>query len=247
MAIWPRQSDMEGLVGSGRRRGGAPLGRPATALLPLVAVLLVCGAACSGGSGGTGARATGSESTVPGETTTTTSQPATTVKPGGPPQTPLTGPVQTSPPPRPKDSYLPVGVVDQISPPGTKAFELLADGKCGPLLRQIENAESPTTSAWRDSDVSPQLTLLYTAAAHACLSHWSIAQADFQQVKLPLDCGFRVTTDGLVVGPNWSASFDTAAKCHATRMLVYNWTKGLLAAHKADPKFVPNFPTPPTP
>jgi hypothetical protein len=137
-------------------------------------------------------------------------------------------------------------VVDQIVPPETKAFELLAAGQCGPLLRQIENAEDPTTIAWKDGGVPDQLTLLYTAAAHACLSHWSIAQTDFQQVKLPIDCGFRMTADGLSI-PNWSSSFSKVADCHSTRNLVYDWTKGLLASHRANPKYVPNFPTPPKP
>jgi hypothetical protein len=210
------------------------------AAFPLLALLLFLAAGCGGGSGGSGGGTGATDSTVAAATTDTTNQP------GGPPQTPLTGPLQTTPTTRANDPYLPVGVVDQVFPPGTKAFELLAAGNCGPLLRQVEQAEAPTTATWKEGGVPDQLTLLYTAAAHACLAHWSIAQTDFQQVKLPIDCGFRVTSDGLTI-PNWSSSFTKVADCHTARTLVYNWTKGLLAAHRADPKFVPNFPTPPKP
>ncbi|MDQ1358393.1 MAG: hypothetical protein QOG44_2766 [Acidimicrobiaceae bacterium] len=235
------ETETEGLVTVPSR----PERRTATATIALVALLLVSGAACGGGSGGTGALASGSDSTA-ADTTATTSSSSVTTEPGGPPQTPLTGPVQTPPPTRPKDSYLPAGVVDQVFPPGTKAFQLLAAGSCGPLLRQIENAEAPTTTKWSDGGVPPELIHLYTAAAQACLSHWSIAQTEFQQITFPIDCGFDTSVDP-PLSPNSASSFDTPAKCQAARTLVYNWTKGLLASHKANSKFVPNFPTPPKP
>lgn len=271
MASWPRQQTT---------------GRATAGMFPLLALCLVAGAACGGGSGSANASGTAPIVSV-GPTDTT-------IQAGGPPQTPLTGPLQTAPTTRPDsplvtaptngadiprpsapttgsvssplpttsttrpkplpttsttrpdDAYLPVGVVDQIFPPGTKAFELLATGECGPLLRQIENAEAPTTATWSEGNGVPdQLTLLYSAAAHACLAQWSIAQTDFQQVKQPIDCGFTETAPNMETAPNWSSSFETAADCQMVRNLVYSWTKGLLTAHQSDPSFVPHFPTQP--
>ena len=111
----------------------------------------------------------------------------------GPPQTPLTDPEQTTPPTRPSDSYLSAGVVDQVFPPGTKATELLAAGQCAPLLRRVEKAEAHEHVEGRER--ARPTHLLYTAAAQACMSHWSTAQTTFQKVVLPIDCGLDVTND----------------------------------------------------
>ena len=162
-----------------------------------------------------------------------------------PPTPPVTAPLPTFVEPPPTHPYLPGGPVDQIFPPGTKAYELLADGDCGPLLRQIEQGEPPEgetepTPVWA-GNVPAEATLLYRAAANACLSRWGVAKTQFLQVLLPLDCGF------VDAEPPVASLFETKEECLAIRMPVYRWTEALLAAHTADPQFVPKFNPPPTP
>jgi len=160
-----------------------------------------------------------------------------------PPQTPLTAPRTTvTTAPRRTDPYLPAGIYDDVFPPGTTAFEDLAKGNCGSLLKQIEVGKGSAPKSWKEGDVPDQLIRLYTAAAHACLSQWTPAVAAFQRITLPFDCGFDANGR-----PPWSTSFESNDDCRSVRMKVYDWTSSLLKAHASDPSFVPNFPTPPVP
>ena len=212
-------------------------------------VLVVVLGACGGSSSGT--VTTGSSTTAgpfPSSTalvdpsTTTVNTPTTP----GPPRTPKTGPLTTPTTARRTDSYLPPGVVDQVFPPGTKAYELLTTGRCGPLLRQIRGpitpAEEPTTVAWEAGKVPASLTNLYVAAGEACLANWVPARAAFQKVKQAELC----PTDPAGTLLTTTTSSKSAADCRDTRNRVYQWTESLLKAHDANPAFVPNFKPPPT-
>jgi hypothetical protein len=179
-------------------------------------------------------------SIAPSETSTTRRVSTTP----GPPQTPLTGPLTTPPTVRPVDDYLPAGVPDQIFPPGTAAYQLLKDGQCGPLLRQITSGEAPAAAPWRSGGVPQTLTDLYTAAANACLANWAPAQAAFLRVATGKLCE-PDPNDPTNLLPAYSSGFQTVAACQETRLRVYRWTERLLKAHNADRAFVPNFPTPP--
>ncbi|MEA2827292.1 MAG: hypothetical protein QOG43_1731 [Actinomycetota bacterium] len=183
---------------------------------------------------------------APPTTRVTTTTAATSPSGYEPPVPPVTGPLPTSPQARPTQPYLPRGPVDQVFPPGTKAYQLLADGDCGPLLRQIEQGEprrgeTERNPAWTGDVVPLETTFLYQAAANACLGRWEVATTQFGQIVLPLTCGF--------VGGEAAAGtvFASVAECQAVRMPVYRWTQALLAAHAADPAFVPNFDPPPRP
>jgi hypothetical protein len=216
----------------------------ATRAVPAVAMFLLL-VACGGGSSDTtasGTTGTGTDATdsIPAPSTATTRPVATTP---GPPQTPRTGPLTTPPTARGKDDYLPAGVPDQIFPPGTAAYQLLKDGQCGPLLRQITKGEAPTTAAWSAGGVPAPLTDLYTSAAQACLAQWVPAKAAFQRIVTSKLCETDPGNPGIL--PPWSSSFTTATACQDERLRVYRWTENLLKAHDANPAFVPNFPTPP--
>ena len=120
---------------------------------------------------------------------------------------------------------------------------MLRRGDCGPLLREIEADWPPPGSADPDSPgptFPDALTYLYRSAAKACLSQWVGAEADFRLIDTGKLC------DHFGDGP-WNQSFATEPECRQFRMTVYQWTAALLKAHRADPTFVPNFPTPPTP
>ena len=197
-------------------------------------------AGCGGGSSDTVASGTDTTDRTPVATTASTKPVAVTP---GPPQTPLTGPLTTPPTARAKDDYLPAGVPDQIFPPGTSAYQLLKDGQCGPLLRQITKGEAPTTAAWRAGGVPATLTDLYTAAAQACLAQWAPAKAAFQRVVTTKLCEPDPANPGVL--PPWSSSFTTTTACQEERLRVYRWTENLIKAHDANPAFVPNFPAPP--
>lgn len=187
-----------------------------------------------------GACGGGNDLAVGGDPTTsdpvTTSVPATTQAPpttATTPQTPRTGPLTTPPSVRPVDAYLPAGVRDQIFPPDTDAFPLLAAGKCGPLLREIEEK-------W--SGMPASLMLLYRSAAEACLSKWKEAEADYKRIDPAKICNKDDENN-----TGWDSSFETQEECVGVRMQVYKWTFSLLTARRSNPKFVPNFPTRPTP
>ena len=196
---------------------------------------------------------------VPGSTTGSVS--ATPGTPG----TPVTGRLTTPPPtgtsprlpdgvphpagptsrtPPPSDPYLPAGVPDAIFPPGTKAYELLSGGQCGPLLRQIEEGETPTTVAWADGRVPAAVTDLYVAAGNACLARWAPAKAAYSRVSVDKVCELDPDTGQL---PSSASSFKSVAACEKTRSDVHAWTGRLLKAHDADPRYVPKFPKPPKP
>jgi hypothetical protein len=141
------------------------------------------------------------------------------------------------------DDYLPAGVPDQIFPPGTAAYQLLKDGECGPLLRQITNGEAPTSVSWTAGGIPSTLTSLYTAAAHACLAQWSPAQAAFRRIDTGKLCEVDPANPGVL--PPSASSFATVAACRDLRLRVYRWTENLLKAHDTNPAFIPNFPRPP--
>lgn len=121
---------------------------------------------------------------------------------------------------------------------------MLRRGDCGPLLREI-NAEWPAPGSAEADPAVPSfpdaLTYLYRAAAKACLSQWAGAEADFRLIDTGKLCAHFDD------GGGWNSAFRSEAECRQVRMRVYEWTSGLLKAHRADPAFVPNFPTPPTP
>lgn len=125
-------------------------------------------------------------------------------------------------------SYPAGGAVDDVFPPGTPAYTLLASGDCKELLRQIDHGNpeyQPDPSKdpvgippWFDS--VPELLdedtyRLYRSAAEACLLQWDRAASDFAKISAP---------PGL-----------------APRQQVYEWAAALLADHRADPNFVPDF------
>lgn len=215
-------------------------------------VCLFCLLVACGGSGSIETRAGGvgdqETTTVTPAVTTTAAQAvtATTVRVAttpGPPQTPVSGAL-TTPSTRRVDDYLPAGVPDQIFPPGTSAYQLLKEGQCGPLLRQITKAEAPTTATWSAGGVPAVLTDLYTAAANACLAQWTPAQAAFARVLLTKICPLDPDDPKMLLNP-FSSSFSTVAACQAERLRVYRWTESLLKSHTDNPAFVPNFPTRP--
>jgi hypothetical protein len=161
-------------------------------------------------------------------------EPATTTPNADrPPQTPATGPLTTPPTARGADPYLPVGLPDPVFPLNTRAYELLQQGQCGPLLRQITEGEPPKKS-WAAEGVPEAVIDLYTAASLACLSRWAEARAAFE----------RISTSTLCLNP--AHDFETVEACQEQRLAVHRWTEDLLEAHDADPSFVPNFPTSPT-
>ena len=212
--------------------------------VPVLAVLVLsssCGGATETADQGPTTETTVSVASTALATTTTKQQVTTTP---GPPRTPVTGPLTTPTTVRPVDDYLPPGVPDQIFPPGTAAYQLLKDGQCGPLLRQITTGEAPTAAAWRAGGVPQTLTDLYTAAANACLAKWTAAQAAFSRVVLAKLCE-PDPNDPSNVLPAYSSGFQTVAACQETRLRVYRWTERLLKAHNANPAFSPNFPKPP--
>lgn len=235
----------------------------AVAPVALVVLLTACGGSdssdtvASGGSGDetttTGATSDTTETTV---TSTTTEGPSTSTGNGGrtvttksPPVTPgppRTGPLTTPPTVRPIDPYLPPGVVDQVTPPGTLANELLSKRKCGALLRQIRGPiterELPTTVSWKEGSIEPDLTNLYLAAGEVCLSNWAAAAAAFRQVSTANLCPVDPEDPEQLAG---ITSFESPALCRATRGDVYRWTERLLRAKAANPAFVPNFQPPP--
>lgn len=177
-----------------------------------------------------------SATTVPSASPTTTPTPGARgtarQSPGpGAPQTPVTGPLQTPTTaraidPRPR----PAGVPDQVFPPGTKAYELLANGDCEALLVEIVG----DSSSWVEGNIAPSSIHPYSAAGHACLSHWADAESHFRLIDTRAICVESVQ--------GMNNSFDDAATCQDLRMSVYLWTARLLKAHQADPAFVPNFP-----
>ena len=170
---------------------------------------------------------TGTTAPTPTLTETTARPPTPTVR------TPRTGPLTTPPSVRGTDAYLPAGVIDQIFPPGTEAFKMLAGGQCGPLLSEVKETWTGMPAA---------LTLLYKAGAEACLSNWSEARADFGRIDLAKICNKDDPNNN-----GWDSSFATQKDCVMVRMMVYKWTAALLNAQKTNPTFVPNFPSPPTP
>jgi len=224
----------------------------------LFIAIVVLAAACSGGQepktlragAAAGASLPESSTTVQGEVTTT--QPS--VAPASSSDAPAgaaTGPVpappkgrDSSPNPPPGDTQRPLppppekknshrsypagGAVDDVFPPGTPAYTLLASGDCKELLRQIDQGNpeyQPDPSKdpvgippWFDS--VPELLdedtyRLYRSAAEACLLQWDLAASDFARISAPP--GF------------------------APRQRVYEWAAALLADHRADPNFVPDF------
>lgn len=218
-------------------RAGNPLGRRRARAQHAAFVLAVLLVAACGGGGGEVEVGAGSTPAEPAPTTIvdTTTPASTQVTPttGRTPQTPRTGPLTTPPSVRPADAYLPAGVRDQIFPPNTNAFEMLARGECGPLLREIKEK-------W--SGMPPSLTLLYRAAGQVCLSKWREAEADHKRIDLTKICNKDDENNS-----GWDSSFATQEDCIAVRMQVYKWTSAMLAARRANPRFVPNFSPPPTP
>ena len=210
--------------------------------VPVLAVVVLC-SSC-GASTETAGQVSTTASTAPTTVAPTTSSRIGTTTTPGPPRTPVTGPLTTPPTARAVDDYLPPGVPDQIFPPGTKAYLLLKDGQCGPLLRQITQGEEPTDTAWRAGGVPQTLTDLYTAAANACLANWAAAQTAFSRIVTTKLCE-PDPNDPSNLLPAYSSAFQTVAACQETRLRVYRWTERLLKAHAADPAFKPNFPTPP--
>lgn len=218
--------------------------RLARAVIPLLFSGLVVGC---GGSSAPQTVTDGPTSQVASTAPTigTQDEPATTTPNADrPPQTPATGPLTTPPTARGADPYLPAGLPDQIFPPGTAAYELLQQGQCGPLLRQITEAEPPTTSSWAAGGVPETLIDLYTAAGLACLSRWSEARAAFERISTSTLCLDPET--GELDGNGSASDFETVEACQEQRLAVHRWTEDLLEAHDADPSFVPNFPTSPT-
>jgi hypothetical protein len=178
----------------------------------------------------------------PPQTSPTPGPPQTSPTPG-PPQTPATGPLTTPPTAQAVDPYLPAGLPDQVFPPGTAAYELLAAGECGPLLRQITSGEAPTTSSWSAGGVPDPITDLYTAAAEACLASWASAQEAFDRISTSALCIDPETGDLYADGS--TSSFPSVTECQEQRLGEYQWTEDLLEASEANAAFVPNFPTPP--
>lgn len=129
-------------------------------------------------------------------------------------------------------------MADQVFPPGTEAYELLATGQCDSLLHQIRDDPSPpdvpTTVSWKKGGVPDTLTDLYVAAGEACLANWGPAQDAFQRVSTAKLC----ERDFL---------YSTGESCKEVRLRVYRWTENLLSLYNADHAFVPNFPPPPPP
>lgn len=227
--------------GRRHRRDGRVAASTATVLFSMVLLAPACGG--GGNTLETAANTASSEVSAPGESTTSSALPdsnGTTRPIPGPPQTPATGPLRTPAPPRRTDPYLPAGVPDQVNPPGTEAYQLLRMGSCGPLLREIRDGKPPDIPSWAEGSVPPPLIALYSAAAEACLSQWTAAQADFQRIDMGAVCTF----DAPDVASNSAASFKNEKECLQLRTKVRDWTAGLLKAHAADPKFVPKFPTP---
>jgi hypothetical protein len=127
----------------------------------------------------------------------------------------------------------PAGVPDEVYPPGTRAYELLERGHCKELLAKITNGEP----SWVGGKIQPALIHLYSAAGHACLSHWADAESHFRLIDT---AGVCVEPEDV---PGTNSSFEgDLVKCQEVRMAVYHWTARLLKAHQADPAFVPNFP-----
>jgi hypothetical protein len=104
------------------------------------------------------------------------------------------------------------GPVDQVFPPDTPAYELLAAGQCAQLRGHIE--------AWDDQVVDeegPDTVELYRSAAHACLGEWVQAIEAFDRIGTP------------------------ELKGICPREAVYAWLQPLIEAKKADPGFEPEF------
>jgi len=236
---------------AGRRR--RPTGRPRLTTTSALSVLVFLATGCGGG-GEAKKVVLGGPPSSPETTTaldaTTTSPPATassaaapTTRPSAsgpgttaagrgtdppPPHPPVTGIIPPPPTVRAVNQYLPPGFVDIVSPPQTDAGEFLRDGRCSDLLRDIAASWKPSNG---DPAVPDQDLFLYRAAGEACLSQWVPAERDFQQVKPPPAFATETCT----------FERDKAA-CLAARTLVRDWTAGLLASHRANPAFVPNFP-----
>ena len=214
-------------------------------------VLFTVASACSGGNGGkteeVGGNPPGSSTAGPStiaSTPTTAASSASTV-PGPPGQgeptgltpddaPPLQGPPPTAGPDTSSTDYPEGGPVDNVIPPNVDAYALLRQGKCSRLINYINNG-GPDEAAgpWEDSVDSLDVVYLYRAAAEACLSLWESAERDF----------------GLIGNPDFSGSCGgnvALAECQRARQAVHEWTSELLAAHEADPSFVPRFPYPPS-
>lgn len=215
----------------------------------VVTVLLAT--ACGGGGGEViqgGPPTSAPAPEPPGASTTSppsTSAPATTARAStattvrrtepGPPQPPMTGTLAPPTTARPVTPYLPSSVVDNVFPPDTPAAQLLSAGQCSLLLQRIVGDATHTPWKAPAFPVADPVIFLYRAAAEACLSRWADAERDFRQVSPP-------PTFQTVICDSEGGS----ATCVAARKLVYDWTAAMLAAHRADPAFVPNFKFPPT-
>lgn len=139
----------------------------------------------------------------------------------------------TSPPPPPEKNnrhYPPGGPVDDVFPPGTPAYDLLAEGRCADLLGGIDKGTGPHRDRAQGGKWPPDepATHLYRAAAQACLGQWAGAEQDFAAIDPASDNPFSCLDAG----------------CSAARQFVYDWTAELLKAHEADPTFVPEFEAP---
>jgi hypothetical protein len=221
----------------------------------LAALALVWVTSC-GGSGGphvaTGATpdgtttstgsAPGATTVTPGPGTTTASIPTsiptavptattgTTLKPTPAPTTATTAkPTTTTQKQHPK-VYLPTGgPTGPVNPPGTKAYQLLAQGgdRCQQLLDVIKDSwgdpAAPDSAAIR---VVPHVTYLYRAAAEACLLRFAEAKADFDRF-------------GALNPPPFGDTCEQGGECERCHRLVLEWLSGQMASYQSDPTYAP--------
>ncbi len=221
--------------------------------LAATVVVVFLGTACGGGSQVATVGVAPSSSRPPtsvgiteASTATTSAAPRQTATPQqqgpGPPQAPVTGPLNLPAPARRTDSYLPPGPIDNVTPPETHAAELLTQGKCGVLLQRINVGDplrDPPKSSWSVEGADPDVISLYTAAAEACLGNWEPAETAFKKISSASDFCRKEVAQSDPDNPGDPV-------CVERRLQVYNWTAGLIEAHRSDPSFVPNFPHPPT-
>jgi hypothetical protein len=105
------------------------------------------------------------------------------------------------------------GPVDQVFPPGDRAYEQLAAGQCDKLRREVDTWDGQGVA-----DAEGQDTIeLYRSAADACLHNWTRAIAAFHRI----------------------ATRDFGADC--ARQAVLAWLEPLIASREADADFDPEF------
>lgn len=212
--------------------------------LALLTAVLVVGAAgaCSDAGGTKTLRASGGS--VPGEVSTTIptavnpttdvpSSPVTTAAPAPTEDRPTVEtpqPVGPAPDDKPRSSprsYPRGGPVDNVIPPSVDANTLLTSAQgCTDLLGKIDGDPANDEPSWRAGGVDPSVEYLYRAAANVCLLRWIPAESAFSQIGSLIDICDDEGDD---------------PDCMTARSTVYEWTYELLAAHRADPNFVPVF------